>query len=227
MRFLKFLVALVLLPTVYFMFVQTGKILWTVFAHFQTTLTFLCGAGVYAVLHYTVYDFSRPYVFMHEFTHALFAFLCGARINSFSVKCESGYVKMDKTNMLIILAPYVVPGYTLLSVFVYMVFGLFADVTPYVQVFVFGVGFWMSFHFIQTCKTLLEADQPDLKLAGGKIFSIVMIVLVNLGVLACVLKWLFPEQISLVLAGEEVVKGTLNVGRIFVNYILEHIIAQL
>ena len=223
MRLLKFLLALVLLPTVYFVLVETGKIWWTVFEHLQTTLAFLLGAGVYVTLHYTVYDFSRPYVLVHEFTHALFAFLCGARIKDISVKRESGYVKMDKTNVLIMLAPYIVPGYVLLTAFLYIAGELFVDLTPYRAVFVFLVGFFTAFHVIQTCKTLFEADQPDLKLAGGKVFSLVIIVLANLIVLALVLKGLFPEQISLISAGKVVLKGTLNVWRILVNYIIERI----
>lgn len=226
MRFLKFLFALVLCPTVFFVLVETGKIWWTVFEHFQVTLAFLLGVGVYAALHYTVYDFSRPYVLMHEFTHALFAFLCGARVKDISVKRESGYVKMDKTNVLIVLAPYIVPGYVLLTVFLYMVGELFVDLTPYRSVFVFLIGFFTSFHFIQTFKTLFEADQPDLKLAGGKVFSIVLIVLINLIVLALVLKGLFPEQISLISAGGAVLTGTLNVWGILVNYIIERFVTK-
>lgn len=226
MRFLKFLFALVLCPTVFFVLVETGKIWWTVFEHFQVTLAFLLGVGVYAALHYTVYDFSRPYVLMHEFTHALFALLCGARVKDISVKRESGYVKMDKTNVLIVLAPYIVPGYVLLTVFLYMVGELFVDLTPYRSVFVFLIGFFTSFHFIQTFKTLFEADQPDLKLAGGKVFSIVLIVLINLIVLALVLKGLFPEQISLISAGGAVLTGTLNVWGILVNYIIERFVTK-
>ena len=227
MRFLKFLLALVLLPTLFFVCVETGRILLGVLGHFRTVLAFVAGAGVYTTVHYTVYNFSRPYVFIHEFTHALVAFLFGARVKDISVKRESGYVKMDKTNTLIVLAPYILPGYTLLVAFLYQAGNVFVDLTAYRAVFLFLVGFFTAFHFIQTFKTLLEADQPDLKLAGGKVFSLVLIVMANLVVLVFVLKGLFPEQVSLCLAGEQVVKNTLNVWRILVNYIVERIVNAL
>lgn len=219
MRFLKFLLAVILLPTVFFVLVQTVRILLTVLGHFQTAAAFVAGAGAYAVLHYTVYDFSRPYVFMHEFTHALAAFLCGARVKDICVKRDSGYVKMDKTNVFIVLAPYFVPGYVLLTAFIYVVLGLFWNVTSYRPLFLGLVGFFMAFHFIQTFKTLFEADQPDLKLAGGKVFSVVMIVLANLVVLAIVLKGGFAEQVHLKSAALAVLKDTNNLWRSLINYI--------
>ncbi len=227
MRFLKFLLALILLPTVFFVCVETGHILLSVLGHLRTVLAFVAGAGVYAALHYTVYDFSRPYVLVHECTHALVAFLFGSRVKDISIKRESGYVKMDKTNALIVLAPYIIPGYTLVVLFLYGVGDLFVDLTPYRTVFLFLIGFFTAFHFIQTVKTLSEADQPDLKLAGGKIFSLVLIILANLIVLALILKGLFPEQVSLLSAAENVLKSTLNTWRILVNYIVAHLINAL
>lgn len=223
MRLLKFFLALLLFPAVFFGLIETGRIFISVLGHFRTVLAFVAGAGVYAVVHYTLYDFSRLYVLAHEFTHALVAFLCGARVKDISIRRESGYVKMDKTNTLIVLAPYIVPGYTLVTVFLYRVGDLFTDLTPYRSVFLFFIGFFTAFHFIQTFKTLLEADQPDLNLAGGKVFSLVLIILANLLVLVLVLKGLFPEQVSLLVAGRNVLKSTLHAGRILVNYILEKI----
>ena len=222
MRVLKFFLALLLLPTVFFVCVETGHILWNVLGHFKTVLPFVLGAAVYAGVHYTVYDFSRPYVFMHEMTHALAALLCGCRVKDVSIGKDSGYVKMDKTNTFVVLAPYFVPGYMLVTVFLYIVGDLFTDLTAYRQVFLFLIGFFMSFHFIQTFKTLFEADQPDLKLAGGRVFSVVLIGLANVLVLAVVLKGLFPEEVSLLAAGTRVVKGTLRVWQILVNYIVVH-----
>ena len=89
------------------------------------------------------------------------------------------------------------------------------------------MGFFTSFHFIQTFKTLFEADQPDLKLAGGKVFSVVMIVSANLVVLAILLKGVFPESVSLRQASFNVIRGTLNTWRILVNYIVERFINAL
>ena len=225
MRVLKFLIAVLLLPTLYFTLVQTGSILIHVFSNLNRALSFALGAGVYATIHYAWYDFSRLYVFMHELTHALAALCCGSRIKDISIGKESGYVKMDKTNVFIVLAPYFIPGYVLLVVFAYMVGDVFLDLTAYRQVFLFLIGFFTSFHFIQTFKTLFEADQPDLKLAGGKVFSVVIIVLANLIVLALLLKGIFPEWVSLQAGVRYILRGTFHTWRILVNYIMERFIS--
>lgn len=224
MAILKMLLALVLLPTVFFTLVETGRILVGVLGHFSAAVSFLLGVLIYAGIHYGYYNFSRMYVFMHEMTHALAALLCGCRIKDISIGQNSGYVKMDRCNAFVVLSPYFVPGYVLLTLFVYMIGDLFVDLAPYRQIFLFLVGFFTSFHFIQTFKTLFEADQPDLKLAGGKIFSVVMISLANLVILALVLKGLFPEAVSLGAGAKNVLRGTLNTWRILVNYIIERVI---
>lgn len=220
-RLLKLLIALLLLPTAALTFAETARILFAVLGHLQAAVSFIAGVVVYAGVHYGYYDFSRPYVFAHEMTHALAALLCGCRIKDVSVGQDSGYVKMDRCNAFVVLAPYFVPAYTLAAAFVYAMANLFVDLTPYRQVFLFVIGFCTAFHVMQTFKTLFEADQPDLKLAGGKIFSVVMITLANLVVLALVLKALFPEAVSLAEAGKNVLAGTVNIWRIIVNYIVE------
>ncbi len=223
MKFLKFIFALILLPTLFFTLAETGRILLAVLGHLSAAVSFITGVLIYAGIHYGYYNFSRPYVFVHEMTHAVAALLCGCRIKDVSVGEESGYVKMDRCNAFVVLAPYFVPGYVILTVLVYMIGGLFIDLTPYRQWFLFFAGFFTGFHFIQTFKTLFEADQPDLKLAGGKVFSVITIVFANLLVLAVLLKGLFPEAVSLSAAGERVFWGTVNVWRILVNYIVGRI----
>ena len=220
-RLLKLLIALLLLPTAALTFAETVRILFAVLGHLQAAVSFIAGVVVYAGVHYGYYDFSRPYVFAHEMTHALAALLCGCRIKDVSVGQDSGYVKMDRCNAFVVLAPYFVPAYTLAAAFVYAMANLFVDLTPYRQVFLFVIGFCTAFHVTQTFKTLFETDQPDLKLAGGKVFSVVMITLANLVVLALVLKALFPEAVSLAEAGKNVLAGTVNIWRIIVNYIVE------
>ena len=220
-RLLKLFIALLLLPTAVLTFAQTVRILLTVLGQLSAAVSFVAGLVVYSGIHYGYYNFSRPYVFAHEMTHALAALLCGCRIKDVSIGHDSGYVKMDRCNAFVVLAPYFVPAYVLAAALVYVIVDLFVDVSPYRQVFLFVIGFFTAFHFIQTFKTLFEADQPDLKLAGGKVFSVVMITLANLVVLAVVLKALFPETVSLLEAGKNVLAGTVNVWRIIVNYIME------
>ncbi len=220
-RLLKLLIALLLLPTAVLTFAQTVRILLAVLGQLSAAVSFVAGLVVYSGIHYGYYNFSRPYVFAHEITHALAALLCGCRIKDVSIGQDSGYVKMDRCNAFVVLAPYFVPAYVIAAALVYVIADLFVDVSPYRQVFLFVIGFFMAFHFIQTFKTLFEADQPDLKLAGGKVFSVVMITLANLVVLAVVLKALFPETVSLLEAGKNVLAGTVNIWRIIVNYIVE------
>ena len=220
-RLLKFLLALVLLPTAVLTFAETVRILLSVLGRLDMAVSFIIGILIYAGIHYGYYNFSRPYVFAHEMTHAMAALLCGCRIKDVSVGQESGYVKMDRCNAFVVLAPYFVPAYVVLAAGIYLIADLFVNLQPYRQGFLFVIGFFTAFHFVQTFKTLFEADQPDLKLAGGKGFSVVMITLANLVVLALVLKALFPEAVSLVQGGKNVLTGTVNVWRILVNYIIE------
>ena len=220
-KFWKFLLALVLLPITCLVVWQEVRLLLGVLGHLSAAISFVLGVAVYALIHYKWYDFSRPYVFMHELTHAVAALLCGARIKDVHVGKESGYVKMSHTNTFIALAPYFVPGYVVCVALAYLFVSLFADVTPYRQAVLFLVGFFMAFHFIQTFHTLWEADQPDLELAGGKFFSCVTIVLVNMLVLAVVLKILFPADVQLLEALSRVARQASKGGQIIVNYIRE------
>ena len=223
-RFVKFLIALVLLPTLVLAGAELLELFKAALGQWKHVVLFAGGAIVYGVIHYTWYNFSRIYVFAHEMTHALAAFLCGYKVHKISIKKDNGFVKMDQTNTFVVLAPYFVPFYTLVFAFCYLVSSLFTDMKPYGPYMLFAVGFLTAFHLIQTFKTLWEADQPDLKLAGGKVFSLVTITLVNLVILACVLKILFPQQVHLLQAGLNVLRGSLNVWRIIVNYIVEQII---
>lgn len=220
-RVFKLLLAFFLLPTAVLTCAETVRILLAVLGNVGAAISFIMGVLVYCGIHYGYYNFARPYVFAHEMTHALAALLCGCRIKEVSVGRDSGFVKMDRCNAFVVLAPYFVPAYVLLTAGVYLITDLFVDLTPYRQIFLFVIGFFTAFHFVQTFKTLFEADQPDLKLAGGKVFSVVIITLANLVVLALVLKALFPETVCLAQGGKNVLAGTVNVWRIIVNYIME------
>ncbi len=219
----KFILAVILLPTVFFVLAETFGACGSVLKDFQTAVGFLAGGALYGVIHFAGFHFDRMYVWAHETTHAVAALLFGFRVHSMTVNKDSGNVKMDRCNAAVVLAPYVVPLYACMAGLAYLALELCIDAAPYRPVFVFVAGFLMVFHYVQTVKTLWETQQPDLQLAGGRIFSVVMIVLCNAVVLALVLKTLFPERVALGTMARAIAVSTYNTWKIVVNYILEHI----
>lgn len=196
-RVIKLFIAFLLFPTACLVLLETAGAFLAVLKDFQIGVGLLAGAALYCVIHFGGYKFGRMYVWGHEATHAIVAMLCGFRVHSITVNKDSGNVKMDRMNAVVVLAPYFVPLYAIITGFVYLAIDLFWNAAPYRSVFVFIVGFFMAFHFVQTFKTLWETDQPDLILAGGRIFSTVIIILCNAAVLLLVLDLLFPNQVKL------------------------------
>lgn len=217
------MVAVLLLPTVFFVLAETFGACWSVLKDFQTAVGFLAGGALYGVVHFAGFHFDRMYVWGHETTHAVAAMLFGFRVHSMTVNKDSGHVKMDRCNAAVVLAPYVVPLYALMAGLGYLALELCIDAAPYRPVFVFVAGFLMTFHYVQTVKTLWETQQPDLRLAGGRIFSVVMIVLCNAVVLTLVLKTLFPERVALGAMARAIAVSTYNTWKIVINYIMEHL----
>lgn len=212
-----------MLPTVFFVLAETFGACWSVLKDFQTAVGFLAGGALYGVIHFAGFHFDRMYVWGHETTHAVAAMLFGFRVHSMTVNKDSGHVKMDRCNAAVVLAPYVVPLYALMAGLGYLALELCIDAAPYRPVFVFVAGFLMTFHYVQTVKTLWETQQPDLRLAGGRIFSVVMIVLCNAVVLTLVLKTLFPERVALGAMARAIAVSTYNTWKIVINYIMEHL----
>ncbi len=119
------------------------------------------------------------YVLGHECTHALFALLCGARIERVEVTAEGGHILTDKNNVLISLSPYFVPFYTVLCIGAYTVARLFFDLGDVQFRILFAlIGLTWTFHLTFTLWMILK-NQPDLR-QNGTFFSLTLIYLVNL-----------------------------------------------
>lgn len=221
LKTIKLLFALLILPIVFFTLAETFGAVWDIVKDFQTTVGLLAGAALYVVVHASGRHFDRMYVWGHETTHALAAMLCGFRVHSMTVNKTGGHVKMDRCNAFVALAPYIAPFYALVAGIIYLGMSLTFDASAYRPVFVFVVGFFMAFHFIQTLKTLWEADQPDLVMAGGRIFSWVMIIFCNAVMLCVVLKCLFPEEVFLLEMARGVLTSSYNLWKIVINYIMD------
>ncbi len=120
----------------------------------------------------------RAYVLAHELTHALWSLLFGGRASGLRVTPQGGSVRLTKTNLLITLAPYFFPFYTLLVILVRALTGVFVDPVPWPSAWLFLIGFTWGFHFSFTLQSL-TVRQPDIQ-AYGRTFSYAIIWLLNL-----------------------------------------------
>lgn len=186
-RWVKFVVGIFLLPPAWVL-TQT---FFTAFA--RTTVRdafwgteefwfFSLGAILWLV---AFFGLPRPlwiYVFGHELTHALWVWMLGGKVHHFRVSKTGGHIVTDKTNTWIALAPYFFPIYSLIAILLYGAAAMFVDVSPYRQLLYAAVGLTWAFHLSFTC-WMIPKGQPDLTY-GGTFFSLVLIYLLNLLLLA-------------------------------------------
>ncbi|MEM0968009.1 MAG: M50 family metallopeptidase [Verrucomicrobiota bacterium] len=133
------------------------------------------------------------YVFAHEWTHALFAFLSGGRLlRRPSVTSQGGQIVTTKDNLLIRLSPYVFPFYSVLAGLLFAVANVFLTFsTPLLWSLYAVLGFTWSFHLTFTA-WVVRTRQPDLD-RSGRFFSLVLIALINLLTLTLLLTIASPD----------------------------------
>jgi hypothetical protein len=120
----------------------------------------------------------RAYVVAHELTHALWGALFGARVRNVKVSSKGGSVSLSKSNLLITLAPYFFPLYTVIVILLYLLTRCFVSPVPLPLAWLFLVGLTWGFHVTFTVQSLMIA-QPDVQ-TYGRLFSYVVIYLFNL-----------------------------------------------
>lgn len=136
-----------------------------------------CWLSVYVIL-------PKPmliYVFGHELTHALWAWLFGGKVKRFRVSSRGGHVVITKSNSLIALAPYFFPVYVVLTALIYAAGHLLWNWRPYLVWFHLILGAAYAFHITLTWQAL-QTEQSDIT-SQGYFFSAVVIILGNLLVL--------------------------------------------
>ena len=196
MRALKPLIGIALAPAALAAAWATAEMLAPAMRKFNVTLPLLCGALTCLLFHWAGRG-KRLYVTAHELTHALAALFSGVRIRKISVKKNSGYVLLDSTNAFISLAPYVIPLYTLAVAAAYWTAAQFWHAAPLRPWFLAAAGFTLAFHLLHTADILAGPVQSDLKKAGGPVFSLPLLLLLNCLGLVAALKLLFPGLLSL------------------------------
>jgi hypothetical protein len=193
---IKTLIGILLAPAALAAAWATAAVLAPALGRFSATFPLLAGALACALLHAAGRG-KRLYVTAHELTHALAAFASGVPVRKISVKSRSGYVLLDSTNAFISLAPYFIPFYTLAVSAAYWTAGRFWHLAPYRPWFLAAAGFTLAFHLLHTAEILGGPVQSDLRKAGGPVFSLPLLLLLNCLGLAAALKLLFPGLVSL------------------------------
>ncbi|MBI5050793.1 MAG: hypothetical protein HZC11_07990 [Nitrospirae bacterium] len=123
--------------------------------------------------------------------HTVSSWLFGGRTKQFQVTDKGGSVTSTKSNTFINLAPYLVPIYTILIWLVYLLLSLLYSLERYRNHFLFLIGLSLAFHIIFTAE-LLKTKQSDL-LKSGYLFSISIIYIVNISIIAFCLNLIFPN----------------------------------
>lgn len=144
-------------------------------------VAFLGGAACWVVVFLLLPKPMLVYVFGHELTHALWAWLFGGRVKQFKATADGGHVVVSKANFVIILAPYFFPLYAVLVVAVFALGHLVFGWTRHLVWFHLLLGAAYAFHVTLTAH-VLKTRQSDLA-SQGWIFSGVVILLGNVGVL--------------------------------------------
>jgi hypothetical protein len=194
MRPIKTIAGIILAPAALAAAWSTCAALGPALAKFGVTFPLLAGALACGLLHASGRG-KRLYVTAHELTHALAAVFSGVRVRKISVKRQSGYVLLDSTNSFISLAPYFIPLYTLSVAAAYWLAGRFWPVAHLRPWFLGAAGFTLAFHILHTTDVLTGPVQSDLKKAGGPVFSIPLLLLLNCLGLTAAIKLLFPELV--------------------------------
>ena len=159
-------------------------------------LWFFCiGVVMWLVLFYGLR--GRPmlwaYVAGHELTHAIFVLLSGGNVKGVHISAEGGHVLTNKNNLLIVLSPYFVPFYTLVTIGLWWIVSKFAPdwTAERAQLLFAAIGFTWTFHVSFTI-WMITREQPDLH-HYGRVFSIALIILVNTVLISALLIIASPD----------------------------------
>ena len=126
------------------------------------------------------------YVLGHELTHAIFVFCHLGKVSGMKVSVHGGYIATNKSNILISLSPYFFPFWSMVLLLLYGILGYCFKLPHYSDQILYALlGASWTFHLLWTL-WMIPRDQPDLK-ENDTFFSLVIIYLANILILAAML----------------------------------------
>jgi hypothetical protein len=127
----------------------------------------------------------------HESAHALATICSGGKASNMKVSSKEGSVKTTTPNFFVMLAPYLVPIYTVVIAAAYFALSFFMDTDRYSSVFIFLIGFTLMMHLVYTAESM-RGKQPDL-IKTGYLSSISFIYIFNLIIVFLIVSFFFQE----------------------------------
>lgn len=177
LKWLKFLIAILLLPVCAGAAMALGAVLRACGGADLTWIPFLAGVACWCIIFFVLPKPMWIYVFGHELTHALWAWLFGGRVKKMKVSSSGGHVIITKTNFLITLAPYFFPLYAVILMGVFATGHWFWGWQKFFVYFDLLLGAAYAFHVSLTIHAL-RVQQSDIT-SQGYLFSGVVIFLGN------------------------------------------------
>jgi len=191
LKWLKFFIAVLLLPVCAGAALALGAVIRVCGGADTTWIPFLAGAACWCVIFFLLPKPMWIYVFGHELTHALWAWLFGGRVKKMKVSSGGGHVIVTKNNFLITLAPYFFPLYAVLVIAVFATGNGIWDWQRFLVFFDLLLGAAYAFHITLTFHTL-QTQQSDIT-SQGYLFSGVVIFLGNALILLFGIPLLAPK----------------------------------
>lgn len=175
-KILKIALGILILPLCAGFTWQLGATAFAVPYKPQIPYYFIGGCLAYFTVHIMFRKPILTYVIGHELTHALFALLFGGSVKAFHATERGGQVTVTKSNVIITLAPYFFPLYTVLALLLHAA-ALAGGFGRTAALFVFLAGAGFAFHLALTA-IFLGTDQKDIR-EHGAVFSLPLIYLFN------------------------------------------------
>jgi len=190
-RVFKMVLGILMLPASFSFGLNLFKQVSNISSYGNIEHYFFCGIAAYVILHIVFFRPVYIYVLGHESLHVLATWICGGKVTSFRASSSGGSVETTKANFFVALAPYLFPFYTIIIALIFGGLSLIMDVSAFINIFVFALGFTLTFHLIMTIE-MIKKKQQDIA-ETGYIFSINLIFICNLILFAFALSLLFSD----------------------------------
>lgn len=188
---LRFIVSIFLIPVCVITTISFYNGIFSIKDVSQSGQYFILGAFLYCLIHLLLFRLDFLYIFGHESMHAFATFCSGGKASNMKVSGKEGSVKTTTPNFFVMLAPYLLPVYTVIIAVSYLVLSFFIDITRYSGVFIFLIGFTLMLHLAYTAESIRQ-KQSDL-IKTGYFSSISFIYIVNLIIVFLIMSLFFRD----------------------------------